>query len=467
MSEILEYDLSDRDRKKIENARLAMTRGNFEYTIDICCSLLEEEPRCLEVRRLLRRAQRRVYANRDKGLVSLIIRYLGYFALIRGYLILKRDPKKAMSIGESMLNRNVYSAKALSLIARGARVLELSETESYCLELICDKYPNNVVKMERLCEALIKSGSTEKALAIAEKLTRLRPGSSAVQELVKSASVAHSINQGKWADKEEDFRSKLKNKDEAGSLERANKIVVDESGSEERSTDLIESIQKDPQQVDNYKLLVRSLMNQERYAEALSWLDKAFSLPEAEADAPLRQLRSELKVNRVERELFDLRRGIAENGGSEEQLADLEAELLKLKLDESRKLVEQFPNDYSQRYKFGGYLFDAGSIDEAIQQFQISQRSPSLRLKSLVLLGRCFMAKELYDLALEQLKPPAENLTVIDDFKKEVLYLLAQCYERLDKQEDAIHQYKAIYSNDIGYKDVSEKINKFYGKQES
>ena len=61
----------------------------------------------------------------------------------------------------------------LSLIARGASALDLNETESYCLELIREKYPGNIVKMERLCEVLIKSGSTEKALRIAEGLTRL------------------------------------------------------------------------------------------------------------------------------------------------------------------------------------------------------------------------------------------------------------------------------------------------------
>lgn len=74
------------------------------------------------------------------------------------------------------------------------------------------------------------------------------------------------------------------------------------------------------------------------------------------------------------------------------------------------------------------------------------------------------MAKELFDLALEQLKQPAESLTEVDDLKKEVLYLQAQCYECLDRQEDAIRQCKAIYSNNIGYRDVSQKINKFYGK---
>ena len=73
-----------------------------------------------------------------------------------------------------------------------------------------------------------------------------------MQELVKSASVVHSINQGKWADKKEDFRSKLKSKKQADSLERANRVVVDESGSEERAEDLIEAIQKDAQKVDSY-----------------------------------------------------------------------------------------------------------------------------------------------------------------------------------------------------------------------
>ena len=118
MSEVLEYDLSDRDRKKIENARTAMTRGNFEYTIEICCSLLEEEPRCLEMRRLLRKVQRRVYANKGKGVGVMLACLTGYLVLFRGYLILKRDPGKAMSMGENVLNRNVYGSKTLSLIVR-------------------------------------------------------------------------------------------------------------------------------------------------------------------------------------------------------------------------------------------------------------------------------------------------------------------------------------------------------------
>lgn len=462
MPEVLEHDLSARDRKKLENAKLAITRGNSEYTVELCGELLETQPGCLEVRRLLRRAQRRVDAERKKGLWRLLARLANYCFLLPGYSALKRQPGKAMAIGESALSRDVRNIKALSLVARGANLLELNETEAFCLESVCDRYPENFAKLERYCESLIKAGSTEKALKVAERLNQLKPGSGQVQEIVKSASVAHSINKGKWADSEEDFRSKLKDKQESDSLERANRVVVDDGNSEVRARDLIESIHRDPQNVDNYKLLVRIYLRREKYDDALSWLEKAFALPDAENDAPLRQLRSELRVSRVERELFELKRTSNAEEDIDNRIEKLETELLELKLEESRKLVEQFPNDYSQRFKYGSYLLESGNVDAGIQQFQISQRSPSLRLRSLVLLGRCFMAKSLFDLALEQLRQAVEGINVMDDFKKEVLYLLADCYEKLDQPENAIEQYKAIYSNDIGYRDVAEKIDVFY-----
>jgi len=462
MAEIPEHDLSARDRKKLENAKLAITRGNTEYTVELCSELLETQPGCLEVRKLLRRAQRRVSAERKKSFWRLLARLANYCSLLPGYAILKRQPARAMAIGEAALSRDVNNIKALSLVARGANMLELNETEAFCLESVCDRYRENFAKLERYCESLIKAGSTEKALKVAEKLNQLKPGSGQAQEIVKSASVAHSINKGKWADSEEDFRSKLKDKEESDSLERAIRVVVDDGSGELRTRDLIESIHRDPQNVDNYKLLVRIYLRQEKYEDALFWLEKAFALPDGENDAPLRQLRSELRVSRVERELFELKRTSSNDEGLRIRIEKLEAELLELKLEESRKLVDQFPNDYSQRFKYGSYLLESGNVDAGIQQFQISQRSPSLRLKSLVLLGRCFMAKSLHDLALERFQQAVDGINVMDDFKKEVLYLLADCYQKLERPEDAIEQYKAIYSNDIGYRDVAEKIDVFY-----
>jgi len=42
---------------------------------------------------------------------------------------------------------------------------------------------------------------------------------------------------------------------------------------------------------------------------------------------------------------------------------------------------------------------------------------------------------------LEQLQRAAESLNVMDDFKKEVLYLLGECFERLERDLEAIEEY--------------------------
>jgi hypothetical protein len=45
--------------------------------------------------------------------------------------------------------------------------------------------------------------------------------------------------------------------------------------------------------------------------------------------------------------------------------------------------------------------------------------------------------------------------------------LLGCVYEKMDKREDAIAQFKIIYAADVGYKDVGEKIDAYYGGQSS
>ncbi|MEM9158079.1 MAG: tetratricopeptide repeat protein [Verrucomicrobiota bacterium] len=457
-------DLSDRERKSFANAKLAIERGNFEYAVEICGSLLEYRPGCLDVRRVLRAAQQQVFARSGKGVGALICKAGNLAKAALGYGVIKKNPERAMVIGESILNTDPFNARGLSLVARGAEKLELFETEAFCLESICDRYPDNVDKLQRLCEALINVGHADDALRVAERLSALRPGNTRVQELVKSASVAHSIKRGKWANEEEDFRSKLKDQDEAESLERANRLNNEGAGMGAELEALSARTAMEPRNLDQYKLVIRSNLAKEDFGAAEEWLEKAFHLPRAEEDSALVQLKSELRIRQLEQELYDLRTEAKKRGSndSDHRIELLDAELCGLKLEESRRLVDQFPNDYVQRFKFGELLLRNEDLDLAIQQFQFSQKSPSLKLKSLVFLGRCFIRKGLYDLAFEQLNLANDSLKSMDDFKKEVVYEIAECCERLGKREEAISHYKLIYANDIGFRDVARKIDSFY-----
>ncbi|MBK1878649.1 tetratricopeptide repeat protein [Pelagicoccus mobilis] len=468
MAEVPLKELDRRVRKQFENARIAVERGNFEYTIEICSSILAENPGCLEVRHLLRQAQQSVFAKQGRGFLlksklAVEVRTL----VVYGKPYIKKNPGLAMQYGERALSRNPVDAGALSLVAAGAEELGLYETAVFCLQNICDSETKDFALMKRYCEALIQIGETNQAVSIAERLKQLKPENSIIQELVKSASVAHSINKGKWAEEEQDFRSKLRDEDLAGALERENRLIQDSDDLHGKARELVDAIHRDPQDLDLYKELVKVYLFTDEYREALVWLDKAAQLPQATADVVLKQLRSEIMIKATE---LDLQKLLNESKGDEdsvERIQKLEHDLELLKLEESRKLVEQFPNDYGQRLSFGELLLSAGQVDEAIREFQVAQRSNSLKQRAFVMLGRSFSKKRLFDLALEQFDQAIAETPGMDDFKKDVIYSSAECCEAIGDKEDAIRRYKLIYANDISFRDVANKIDRFYSSEEA
>lgn len=55
----------------------------------------------------------------------------------------------------------------------------------------------------------------------------------------------------------------------------------------------------------------------------------------------------------------------------------------------------------------------------------------------------------------------------MNDSKKEIIYELATAYELMGQADKAFNEYKEIYSADISYKDVSDKINAYYASKNS
>lgn len=71
--------------------------------------------------------------------------------------------------------------------------------------------------------------------------------------------------------------------------------------------------------------------------------------------------------------------------------------------------------------------------------------------------GRAFMAKKLYDLALTQLDTAKSEIGTMTGQKKDVIYELGACHERMSQSEQAIAEFKLIYSEDIEFRDVAEE----------
>lgn len=131
-------------------------------------------------------------------------------------------------------------------------------------------------------------------------------------------------------------------------------------------------------------------------------------------------------------------------------------------IEEAQAHVERYPGDADARFKFAELLLAAGQIDSAIAQYQQVQRNPKLRVRALLGLARGFRARRLHDMAIVQLQAAKQELPLLDELKKEVIYELGGCFEDLRQPETAIAQFKEIYAEDIGFRDVAAKINAYY-----
>src|SRR6266403_196982 len=89
---------------------------------------------------------------------------------------------------------------------------------------------------------------------------------------------------------------------------------------------------------------------------------------------------------------------------------------------------------------------------------------PHQRIPSMNYLAQCFAKRGVNDLAASTLQEAIKEKVVFDDEKKDLLYNLGSVLEKMGKREEAIAQFKQIYSADSGYKDVEAKIDAYYGE---
>lgn len=461
MSEIPVTSLPIRLQKQFENARTALARDNADYAVNICLDILGQHPGCLPVRRLLRATQLKVFRGRNRLLARAAGALAAAKASIQGRARLGRDPGSALQAAERALCVDPTNTTALRLLAEAAARLELGETATFALENVIEQAGENRADLVRLADALVLAGRSPEALRIADRLLKNQPGDAELVELVKRASVEQSIAAGRWDSGSGTYRDKLRDEQRAISLEQSEKIISSEEMATRLINEAVARIEAEPDNMNHYRAAVAGNQNLGRYDEALEWLARARSRPVGAADPTLEKLEADLRIARTQQQLDDRVKAVARAGGrvqDDAEVARLQAGLSRMRIQALRTLVEHFPNELGHRFELGRLHQQAGETDLAIQQFQAAQRSPALRIQAIAALGSCFMAKALYDLALEQLRTARQEMTAFDDAKKEVVYELGLCLEAMGQGDEALAEFKSIYAVDIGFRDVAERV---------
>ena len=214
-------------------------------------------------------------------------------------------------------------------------------------------------------------------------------------------------------------------------------------------------IAQEPRNINAYRALVRLYRQNKRYPEAIATIEEALAINTA--DPELDRVLSELRVLD-----FDTRIAAAREAGNTDAATALTAERDRFVFENLLDRAKRYPNDLRLRYELGRQHFERGELDEAIQQLQIAQRSPKERNDALYTLARCFRGKGQTDLAVMQLETALEQLPVMDDARKQVLFELGEIAEAAGDTNRAFELYKEIYGSDIAYRDIGEKMTRLY-----
>ncbi len=457
-------EIDPRFAKQFTAAQSSIEKGSPDYAVGVCNSILAKHPACAEVRRLLHIAYKKISGKPNiLSSISASISGIVYAGKVKP-LEKKEDIAAILAEGENLLKTNPYNVSVLGTMAKECEKFDYWTTAVVCYQDIAEAKPKDMKNLLSLGNAFIKALLPDDAMRVGEAILRVDASNGEAQNMMRVASVIKTMLKDKW-EKEGDFKEKIKSSEETLQREQENRLANDEDTLNHMVEREKKQIEEDPQNINIYRDLAHHLRALKRFGEALEYVRKARQQPLGQADTTLEKLEQDLVLADMDSRLSEIKAKLDANPNDAElakKYDELKAEEHSFRLTNAKRMVERYPNDFNYRFILGQLLLEDGMLDEAIAQFQLSQRNPKVRLQSLLGLGRAFIGGKKYDLAVDQLETAKRESLIMNDSKKEIIYELARAYELMNSPEKAFIEYKEIYSSDIGYKDVAAKINAYY-----
>ncbi len=437
-----------------------LERGHAEYAISLFSTCLKAEPAFLKARKFLwaaRLQHRKKQGGGKVGGMLVTLKNLPSYVLASLYLSSGKSAKTFL-LTDTMLNRDPLDLKTIVLFAQSAENLELPEVAIQALEIGREHFPDNVALLRFLGRLYLETKRTKEARSLYERLGALCPKDPEILKAVKDAMALDSMTKDGWqeaSDKGQSFREMMKDSQEAVMLEKQAKAVKSDRDTEALIAETQAKIEAEPGNINYYRALARLHIGNKDFAQGIATLQKALTV--SPGDPELDQALSSATLQQFDHEIARLKESGDEQGAQQKA-----GERTVYAFENLQERVQRYPNDLKLRYEWGFALFENDYLDEAIQEFQRSQRSPQHRQKSLYYMAICFRRKKQYDLAIDQLNQAAAEIEGMDATKKNILYELGEIHELLEKREEAARYYKQIYSVDIGFRDIRSKVENVY-----
>ena len=444
------------------NGFAAFERGNLDMAVELLFQSFEIDPMSFRTRKFLRAATLQRYLKSKPSSLKIKLSELGSIgAVMKAESLLKSGKiAEALIASEKAAEASPLSVKNLGVAAKCAMAAGQPDVASMLFETALQVDLGNEAVMTKLAEIYCEAKEWKKAREIYSALLGKHPQDGKLVTLLKDTE-ARMTMAGGWedvvnSDKKEGFRDLIRNKEEASKLDMKNKATVAEGDDAEALiADQKAKIAKDPRNINYYRGLARIYQQLKRYDEAVEALTQAREINSSDPEL-------DRMLTNVSIQAYDSKIEALIQQGKSDEAEELRASRNQFVFDDLVQRVERYPNDLRLRFELGQQYLMYDAYDDAIQQFQLSQRSPKERTLSLHGLAKCFRAKGQRDMAVMQLETALEQLHVMDDTKKAVLFDLGEMAEEAGDIEKAFKIYREIYGADIAYKDIDAKMQRIY-----
>jgi tetratricopeptide (TPR) repeat protein len=446
-------DLAQKAQNFSNRGRQALETGRYELAVDMLMEAVSAAPDVLETRKLLRAAQIANFRKNGKAGFGAKIGYMMARQKIMA-LVKKGQGAEAMAEAEKLLSQNPLDGDNIEAAVKAAEAAGKADHAAISVEAAYECSNRDPSLLERVATYYTMAKRWDKARDAYQKLSEMKPGNQEILQKLKNCEAQATMNAG-WeqtAGKKGGFQNLIANKEQAAKLDAANKAVVTGDDAELLIAEKLKQIEAEPKNMNARRALARIYIQGKRYYEAIEALQNAIEFA-GTMDPELDRMLSQTKTLYYDQQIDALR---AE--GREDEALEMEGEKNQFVFDDLAQRVERYPNDLHLRFELGKQYFTYGYYDDALTHLQLAQKSPKDRLWSLYYLAMCFLNQGQTDMAVMQLETARDALPTMDDLKKNVVYQLGLCAEASGDLEKAYQYYKDVYSTDVGFEDLAERM---------
>jgi tetratricopeptide (TPR) repeat protein len=454
---VKEAELDPRYQALWKKVLISAERKNWEYVIDQLMPIVTANVGFIDGRKLLRSAESEASGGSGGKKFSF---GLGGFKPSS-----KKEPAEQIAdMEENVFRKDPFNLNANEQLYEIAMKMHFPELAAFALETIRAGHPENTKHMHKLAQHYMAHEQPELASEVYRLIVKVNPRDMEAMKGEKDAAARTSILRQGWGS--DNFRNAMKDGGEAAKLEMLSRQGMTQEQMEQFLAETIEQYNADQTNIMIVKRMSDLYEKLGQIENALMFYDYALTLNPG--DVALQRKVEIIRDKVQDQQIEDFERDIESNPDAPDieekraQVAEIRRQRSSVVINEAKGRVDRNPTDKTLRYELGQAYFNAGMFTEAIPELQQAKSNPNMRIKAILLLGRCFERKNMNDLAKTSLLEASKELLIMDAIKKEVLYELANVLEKMGDKPGSLDALKEIYNADYGYKDVAKRVESSY-----